>query len=147
MGRGLVAGRHHVEPLDGVGLVAGAELVEEVGGVGELREELAGDFGTDLVAAGADRGADGSEEVARVGAKVHLHFADGLRGNASQGAAPAGVDGGDGALFGVDEQDGDAVGGLDGQEVAGAVGDASITTARIVWRCVEEVDDVGVELL
>ncbi len=75
-----MAGGHHVEPLDGVGLVAGAEFVEVVGGVGELGEELGGDFGADFVAAGADAGADGGEEVARVGAEVHLHFADGFGG-------------------------------------------------------------------
>jgi hypothetical protein len=62
----------------------------------------------------ADAGADGGQEVAWVGAEVHLHFADGFGGDAGQGAAPAGVDGGDGASFGVNEEDGDAVGGLDG---------------------------------
>ena len=36
LGQGLVAGRHHVEPLDGVGFVAGAEFVEPVGSVGKL---------------------------------------------------------------------------------------------------------------
>ena len=113
-GRGLVAGGHHVEPLDGVGLVAGAEFVEVGGGVGELGEELGGDFGADFVAAGADAGTDGGEEVAGVGGEVHLHLADGLGGDAGEGAAPAGVDSGDGAFFGVDEEDGDAVGGLDG---------------------------------
>src|SRR5271168_1660375 len=39
--RRLVAGRHHVEPLDGVGFVAGAEFVEPVRGLGELGEEFA----------------------------------------------------------------------------------------------------------
>jgi len=148
-GRGLVAGRHHVEPLDGIGLVAGAEFVEVGGGVRELRKELGGDFGADFVAAGADAGADSGEEVARVGAEVHLHFADGLGGDAGEGAAPAGVNGGDGAFLGVNEEDGDTVGGLDGEEEAGAIGDAGVATARIGRgpRLVEEVDYVGVELL
>ena len=134
-GRGLVAGRHHVEPLDGIGLVAGAEFVEVGGGVRELRKELGGDFGADFVAAGADAGADSGEEVARVGAEVHLHFADGL--------------GGDGAFLGVNEEDGDTVGGLDGQEEVGAVGDGGVASAGIGRgpRLVEEVDYVGVELL
>src|SRR6267378_4468926 len=35
-GQGLVAGGHHVEPLDGIGFVAGTEFVEPVGGFGEL---------------------------------------------------------------------------------------------------------------
>ena len=113
-GRGLMAGRHHVEPLDGVGLVAGAEFVEVVGGVWELGEELGGDFGADFVAAGANAWADGGEEIARVGGEVHLHFADSFGGDADQGASPTGVDGGYGTFLGVDEEDGDAVGGLDG---------------------------------
>lgn len=141
-----MAGGHHVEPLDGVGLVAGAEFLEIVGGVGELGEELGGDFRADFVAAAADGWADGSQEVARVGAEVHLHLADGFGGDAGQGAAPAGVNGGDGALFGVDEEDWDAVGGLDGQEEAGAVGDAGVTTAGVGWGGVEYVDYVGVKL-
>ena len=61
--RGLVAGRGHVEPLDGVGLVAGVKFVEPGGGVGELREEFDGDFDADFVAAAADGGAKGGEEV------------------------------------------------------------------------------------
>jgi len=142
-----VAGGHHVEPLDGVGLVAGAEFVEVGGGVRELGEELGGDFSADFVAAGADAGANGGQEVARVGAEVHLHFADGFGGDAGEGAAPAGVDGRDGAFFGVEEEDGNAVGGLDGQEEGGAVGDAGIATAGIGRWSVEEEDYVGVELL
>jgi len=113
-GRGLVSGGHHVEPLDGVGLLAGAEFVEVGGGVGELGEELGGDFGADFVAAGADAGADGGQEIGGLGGEVHLHFADGFGGDAGQCATPAGVDGGDGAFLGVDQEDGNAVGGLDG---------------------------------
>jgi len=145
-GRGLVAGGHHVEPLDGVGLVAGAEFVEIAGGVRELGEELGGYFGADFVTAGADARADGGQEIARVGAEMHLHFADGFGGYTGEGAAPASVDGGDGAFFGVDEEDGDAVGGLDGQEEAGAVGEAGVAATGGGGGGVEEMDYVGVEL-
>jgi hypothetical protein len=112
--RGLVARGHHVEPLDRIGFVASAEFVEPFRSVGELGVELGGDFGANFIAAWADGWADGGEEVGRVGAEVHLHLADGFRGDTGQGAAPAGVDGGYGALFGVDEEDGDTIGGLDG---------------------------------
>ena len=120
-GRGLVAGGHHIEPLNGIGLVASAKFVEPFGGFGELGEELGGDFGADFVAAAADGGADGSEEVGGVGFELHLHFADGFDDDAGESAAPASVDGGDGALFGIDEENGDAVGGLDGEEEVGVV--------------------------
>jgi hypothetical protein len=125
-GRGLVAWGHHVEPLDGIGFVAGAEFVEPIGGIGELGVELGGNFGADLVTAAADRGADGGEKVGGLGFEVHLHLADGFDSDAGQGAAPAGVNGGYGALLGIDEKNGDAVGGLDTEEEAGAVGGGGI---------------------
>jgi hypothetical protein len=56
------------------------------------------------------------------------------------------VDGGNGAFLGVDEEDGDAIGGLDGEEEAGAVGDGGIAAAGVGGGGVEEVDYVGVEL-
>jgi hypothetical protein len=56
------------------------------------------------------------------------------------------VDGGDGALFGVDQEDGDAVRGLNGKEKVGAVGGAGIAAAGIGGGAVEDVDYVGVEL-
>ena len=146
-GRGLVAWGHHVEPLDGIGFVAGAEFVEPFGGVGELGVELDGDFGTDFVTAAADGRADGGEEIGGFGFEVHLHLADGFDGDAGEGAAPSGVNGGYGAVFGVDEEDGDAVGSLDTEEEAGAVGGGGVSLAGLVGGRVEEMDDVGMDLL
>jgi len=110
-----VAGGHHIEPLDGVRLIAGAEFVEPFWGFGELGEELGGDFGADFVAAAADRRADGGEDIRGLGFVLHLHLADGFDDDAGEGATPAGVDGGYGALLGVDQEDGDAVGSLDAE--------------------------------
>jgi hypothetical protein len=146
LGRGLVAWGHHVEPLDGIGFVAGAKFVEPLGGLGKLREELGGDFGADFVAATADGGADGGEEVGGVGFELHLHFADGFDDDALEGAAPAGVDGGYGALFWVDEENWDAVGGLDAEEETGAVGGGSVALAGFGGRGVEKMDYVGMDL-
>jgi len=146
-GRGLVAWGHHVEPLDRVGFVAGAEFVEPIGGVGELGVELSGDFGADFVTAAADRGADGGEQVRGFGFEVHLHLADGFDGDASERAPPAGVNGGYGAVFGVDEEYGNAVGGLDAEEEAGAVGGGGVASAWFGGGGFEEVDYVGMDLL
>jgi len=146
LGRGLVAGGHPVEPLDGIGFVAGAEFVEPLGGFGELGEELGGDFGADFVAAAAYGGADGGEEAGGVGFVLHLHFADGLDDDTSESAAPAGMNGGDGALFGVDEENRDAVGGLDAEEEAGAIGSGSVPLAKRGRWCIEEMDYVGMDL-
>jgi hypothetical protein len=129
LGRRLVAGRGHVEPLDGVGFVAGAKFVEPGGGIRELREKLGGDFDADFVATAADGGAESGEEVGGPRAKAHLHLAGGFDRDSGERAAPAGVDSGDGALFGIDEEDGDAVGRLHGEEQAGAVGERGVTLA------------------
>ena len=116
--RRLVAGGHHVEPLKRIGFFAGAGLVEKIGGVSELGCELDDEFGSDFVAAGADGWADGGEEVGRIRFEFGDEFADGFFEDPSQGAAPTGVDGGDGAFFGIDEKDRDAVGRLDAEEKA-----------------------------
>ncbi len=123
-GRGLMAGGHHVQPLNGIGLVAGAELVEPFRSFGKLRLKLGSDFGADFVAAAADGWADGGEKVGGPGLEVHLHLADGFDDDALERAAPAGVNGGDGALFRVDEENGYAVGGLDAE--GETVGEAEI---------------------
>ncbi len=151
--RRLMAGGHHVEPLDGIGLVAGAELVEPFRSFGKLRLKLGSDFGADFVAAAADGWADGGEKVGGPGLEVHLHLADGFDDDALERAAPAGVNGGDGALFRVDEENGYAVGGLDAEEETGAVGDRGVSRhggqalAGLGWWSVEKMDDVGMDLL
>ena len=145
-GRGLVTWGHHVEPLDGIGFVAGAEFVEPIGGIGELGLELDGDFGADFVTAASDGRADGGEEVCGPGFEVHLHLANGFDGDAGEGAAPSGVDGGYGAVFGIDEKDGDAVGGLDAEEKAGAVGGGGVSRTGLGWDAFEKMDDVGMDL-
>ena len=142
----LVAGRHPVQPLDGIGLVTGAEFVEPFGGFGELGKKLSGNFGADFVAATANGWAYGGKQIGRVGFELHLQPADGFDDDALESAAPAGMNGGDGALLGIDEENGNAVSGLDAQEQAGAVGNGGIALARLGRRDVEKVDDIGMDL-
>ena len=151
--RGLVARGHHIKPLDGIGLIPSAELIEPFGGIGKLRLKLDGNFGADFVAAAADGRADDGEEVGGPGGEVHLHLADGFDHDAGEGATPSSVDGGYGAFLGIDEKDGDAVGGLDAEEEAGTVGGGGVARhgrqaiAGLLRGSVEEVDYVGVDLL
>lgn len=145
--RRLMAGRGHVEPLERIGLIAGAELIEIGGGVGELREELGRDFGANFVAARADAGADGGEEVAGAGGEVHLHGADSFGDDAGECATPTGVDGGDGALLGIDKEDWNTVGSLHGEEEARTIGEQGVPAAGFGGCGIENVDDVGVDLL
>ena len=100
-GRRLVAGGLPIQPLERVGLVASEQLVEPLGSVLELRLELDGDFGADFVAAAADGRANGREQVRRRGIKLHVHFAYSFADDALERAAPSGMDGGDGALLGI----------------------------------------------
>jgi hypothetical protein len=139
--------------LDRVRFVAGTEFFEPVGGVGELGVELDGDFRANFITAAADRGADGSEQVGGPGAEVHLHFPDGFDSDAGEGATPSGVNGGYGAVFGVDKEYGNTVGGLDAEEEAGTVGGGGVARhggqafAAFVRSGFEEVNDVGMDLL
>ena len=64
--RRLVAGRHHVEPLERIGFFAGAGFVEVVGGVGELGGELRDEFGADFIAARAYAGTYGGKKISGV---------------------------------------------------------------------------------
>src|SRR5215470_10457578 len=98
----LVAGRLHVEPLERVGLFAGARLVEVARGIGELRGELADEVGGNFVTAGTDGRADGGHEMERLAAEFQLHAADCFLRDAGERAAPTSVNGGYGALFGID---------------------------------------------
>jgi holo-[acyl-carrier protein] synthase len=142
-----VAGRHHVEPLEGVGLVAGAEFVEKFGGIGEFGGEVGGDFGADFVAATADRGADRGEEIFRVGFEFHLHLADGFDNDAGEGAAPAGVDGGDDAFFRIDYQHRGAIGRAHAEEQSLVVCGQCVAFGLLAWIRVDDPHDVGMNLV
>jgi hypothetical protein len=50
------------------------------------------------------------------------------------------VDGSDDAFFGIHQEDGDAVGGLDGKEKARAVGGAGVAAAGIGGGVVDDLD-------
>ena len=56
------------------------------------------------------------------------------------------MDCGDGAVFGVDEEDGDAVGSLDAEEEAGSAGDRGVAFAGFFGGGGERPDDGGMDL-
>ena len=75
-----------------------------------------------------------------------VKFADGFFEDAGERAAPSGVDGGDSARFGIDEENRDAVGGLNAEKKAGSCGERGVTLARF-FRCgSERPDDGGMDL-
>ena len=97
-----MAGRFHVEPLERIGLFAGARFVEIFDGISELRGEFGDEVGGHFVATGPDGRTDRGEEIRRLAAKFELHSADGFLGDAGEGAAPTGVNGGYGLIFWID---------------------------------------------
>ena len=56
------------------------------------------------------------------------------------------MDGGNGAFFGVDEEDGNAVGSLDDEEEAGSAGERGVTFAGLLGGGGERPDDGGMDL-
>ena len=142
----LVAGRLHVEPLERIGLFAGARLIEVIGGISELGAELGDKVGGDFVAARANGGADGRKKMRRLAAEFEGHAANGFLRDASQRAAPSGMDGGDGALFWIHQKNRHAIGGLHTKKnarLAGGRGVAFAWIRRCLW---EEMNHVGMDL-
>jgi len=145
--RGLVAGRHHVQPLDRIGFIAGPEFVKPFGGIGELRKKLGGNFGADFIAATANGRADGGEQIGRLGLKLHLHLADGFDDDSRESTSPAGVNSGDGALLGIHDENRNAVSGLGAQEKTGATRDGGIALARLGGCGIKKMYHVRMDLL
>jgi hypothetical protein len=56
------------------------------------------------------------------------------------------MDGGDSSLSGIDEKNGNTVGGLDAEEKAGLVCDTGVSAAGVSRSSFEHVHDVGVKL-
>jgi len=104
------------------------------------------EFGADFVAAGADGWADGGEEIGWIRMEASVEFTDGLFEDAGEGAAPTGVDCGYGAVLGIGEKDGDAVGGLDGEEEARSFCERSIAITGFFGGRGERPDDGGMDL-
>ena len=127
----LVAGGLHVEPLEWIGFFTGAGFIEVVGGIGELHCEFGDEVGGDFVATRTDGRADGSEEIFGIAAVFESHAANRFLGDTAESAPPAGMNGGDRAFFRIDEENGHAIGGLDGKEQAGLICSGSVTFANI----------------
>ena len=145
--RGLMARGHHSEPLQRIGFIASARLIEIAGGIGELRVEFGDELRADLVATGADGRAESGKEIGGFAAKFKAQAAHGLFGDTSERALPTRMNGGDGALFGIDEKDWNAIGGLHGEKQAGPIRDGGVAFARVARRAGEKVNHVGVNLL
>ena len=138
--RRLVAGGLHVEPLERIGLFARAGLVEIVCGIGELRGEFGDKFRSNFVTTRADGRANRGQEIDGLAAEFELHTADDFLGDASEGAAPSGVNGGYGSFLRINQKNRDAVGSLDGQELPKPIRSGSVTLALFDGRLRKNAD-------
>lgn len=129
--------------VDFVGLFG---FVEEIGGVGELRFEAVADFLSDLIAAVVNAGADGSLNVSRLRSEIAAHFSYTFFNDALHGAAPAGVEDTYCMALGVDQDDGEAVGGLDREQKSRGAGDEAIAGKLMGRDADDAVDEVGMNL-
>ena len=145
--RWLVAGRRHVEPLQRIGFISSARFIEMLRGIGKLCGEFRDELGANFITARTDGGPDSGEEISRLAAKFEAHPANGFFGNAGERALPTRMNGGDGALFGINEKNGNAIGGLHPKEHAVAIGGGGVALARMRGRGVEQMNRVGVNLL
>ena len=110
---------HGIFHAHGVGIV---DLAEEFAGIGKLGVEAGEHLFAHGVAAGADAGSDGGNQIFRLGAELQTHAAYAGFDDTLYGSPPAGVEGCDCAAFAVGYEDGDAVGGLDAEKKAGVIG-------------------------
>ncbi|MFZ0807427.1 MAG: hypothetical protein WAN03_14630, partial [Candidatus Sulfotelmatobacter sp.] len=82
--------------------------------VGELRVELDANVFSHFVTAALDAGAYGGLHILRTRGEVAKHLSYTFFYDAFDGAAPSGVEDAYGVVFGIDKNDGEAVGGLNG---------------------------------
>lgn len=144
--RRLVARRLHVEPLKRIRLFAGAGFIEIFCGIGKLGSELGDEVGGNFVATWTDGGPEGGEQISGLAAEFELHATDGFLRDARESATPASMDGGDGALFGIDEENGDAIGGLNAEKDAGLICYGGVALAGFGAQLREDTNHVGVDL-
>jgi len=143
----LVAGRGHVEPLDGIGLVAGARLVEIIVSIGKLRGEFGDEFDADFIAARADRRTKRGEKTGRFAAEFESHTANRFLGDAREGPAPTGMNNSDDTLLWVDDENGDTIGSLHAEQQARGICEGRVALGWLGSGLREKMNDVGVNLL
>ncbi len=122
------------------------DLAEEISGVGELGLEVVSYFCAHLVAAAMDPRADGSSNVPGPGTEATAHFTDPLLDDSVDCPAPAGMKNAHRAMFGIDKHDRKAVGGLDGEQNSGCVGDQTVAGKRFSRWFRYTMDEIGMNL-
>jgi len=133
-------GNAGVQQLEAIGL-------HEVEVAGSGFTELRGDVRADLVAAFSDAGSYSGVQAAGARAEFFLHHAHRGGRDAAHGTAPSGMHGGHGAVLFIDQEDGDAVRRLDGQEISGCVVEQGVAITEEAGAAARRHADGGVDLV
>jgi hypothetical protein len=104
-------------------------------------------FRADLVAALSNAGPNGGMQPGRTRAEFLLHPVQSERCDTVDRPAPTGVHGGHRAMLVVHQQDGDAVGGLDGDQVSGRIFKQGIAIAQYSRPATRRHTDIGMDLM
>ena len=75
-----------------------------------------------------------------------MHLADTLFDDAFHCAAPSGMKHADGAVFGINQHHGQAVGSLNCEEESGSCGDQAVSGEEFAGNRIDTVNDVGMDL-
>ncbi len=144
-----VAGGAGSEKQHGIFFAYGIRLfdvTEKVFRVGELRLEFLAQLFAYFITTAVNTGADGGLNIARRSAEVAAHFSQTFFDDALERSAPACMKHSDRMTLSIDQNNRQAVGGLNAENQAGSRRDQSIACERNVRRRIDEVDDVGVYL-
>ena len=107
-----------------------ADDIGEVEVSPSLPSEVRVHLWSNLVAAFSDAGSDGGVEVGGIGAEAPAHGVHGMLGHAGGGAAPSGMHGSYGVAALIGQQDGNTVGGLDGDDRSSGILEQRVTLAQ-----------------
>ena len=99
----------------GIGLL---DLAEQFRCIRELRLELFANFRAHFITAAVNAGTNRGLEISRPAAESAAHLSHALLDDPFDSAPPARVKHAHGAVFGVDENDGQAIGGLNTEQQA-----------------------------
>src|SRR5579862_2479077 len=109
-------GRQEKQWVLGLHRIFFLDLAKQVGRVTELSFELLPHFFADLVAAVVNPGTDRSPKIARLGAEPAPHLAGAFFDDAPQRTAPPCMKRSYRTAHGINQQHGEAVGGLDSEQ-------------------------------
>ena len=135
--------QHRIFFAHGIGLF---DLTEKLRGICELRLELGANFFAYLITAAVNAWADRGLQIARPTAEAAVHLAHTFLHNAFHRASPSGMKHTHSVLPGVDENNGQAVGGLNAEQQTRSCGDQAIAGEWRFGGRVDEADDVGMNL-